>query len=177
VKCNVLTIWQNGYYRNKNASEECRNRRFGGTSVHTRSTRRHIPVDGILHIHRRENIKSYKNAFIFRSRQWIELARVWTNSWVPWEAQYSTSHEITSWTDWLLYGLMNDDGQMGRGRQMEQPKSHRTADDAASPYTHKGWMRDFIPPFPPSSTPILCPLPLPVAIAAADARLLNAAEN
>jgi hypothetical protein len=29
-------------------------------SVHTRSTRRHIPEDGILHSHRRENIKSYK---------------------------------------------------------------------------------------------------------------------
>jgi hypothetical protein len=25
------------------------NRRFGGTSVHTRSTRRHSPEDGILH--------------------------------------------------------------------------------------------------------------------------------
>jgi hypothetical protein len=29
------------------------------TSVHTRSTRRHIPEDGILHSHRRENLKSY----------------------------------------------------------------------------------------------------------------------
>jgi hypothetical protein len=28
-------------------------------SVHTRSTRRHIPEDGILHSHRRENPKSY----------------------------------------------------------------------------------------------------------------------
>jgi hypothetical protein len=28
------------------------------TSVHTRSTRRHIPEDGILHSHRRENLKS-----------------------------------------------------------------------------------------------------------------------
>jgi hypothetical protein len=30
------------------------------TSVHTTSTRRHIPEDGILHSHRRENLKSYK---------------------------------------------------------------------------------------------------------------------
>jgi hypothetical protein len=30
------------------------------TSVHTRSTRRHIPEDGILHSHRCENLKSYK---------------------------------------------------------------------------------------------------------------------
>jgi hypothetical protein len=29
------------------------------TWVHTRSTRRHIPEDGILHSHRRENLKSY----------------------------------------------------------------------------------------------------------------------
>jgi hypothetical protein len=27
----------------------CMNRRFGGTSVHTRSRRRHIPEDRILH--------------------------------------------------------------------------------------------------------------------------------
>jgi hypothetical protein len=29
------------------------------TSVFTRATRRHIPEDGILHSHRRENLKSY----------------------------------------------------------------------------------------------------------------------
>jgi hypothetical protein len=29
------------------------------TSFHTRTTRRHIPEDGILHSHRRENLKSY----------------------------------------------------------------------------------------------------------------------
>jgi hypothetical protein len=29
------------------------------TSVHTRSTRRQIPEDDILHSHRRENLKSY----------------------------------------------------------------------------------------------------------------------
>jgi hypothetical protein len=29
------------------------------TSVQTRSTWRHIPEDGILHSHRRENLKSY----------------------------------------------------------------------------------------------------------------------
>jgi hypothetical protein len=32
------------------------------TSAYTRSTRRHIPEDGILHIHRRENLKSYKTS-------------------------------------------------------------------------------------------------------------------
>jgi hypothetical protein len=34
-------------------------RRSSETSVHTRSTRRHIPEDSILHSHRRENPKSY----------------------------------------------------------------------------------------------------------------------
>jgi hypothetical protein len=34
--------------------------RSSETSVHTRSTRRHIPEDGILHGHRCENLKSYK---------------------------------------------------------------------------------------------------------------------
>jgi hypothetical protein len=49
------------------ACRSCVNRRFEGTyrlhlqetSVHTRSTRRHIPEDGILHSYRRENLKSY----------------------------------------------------------------------------------------------------------------------
>jgi hypothetical protein len=33
------------------------------TSVYTRATRRNIPEDTILHSHRRENLKSYKNNF------------------------------------------------------------------------------------------------------------------
>jgi hypothetical protein len=33
--------------------------RFSETSVFTRATRHHIPEEGILHSHRRENLKSY----------------------------------------------------------------------------------------------------------------------
>jgi hypothetical protein len=32
---------------------------FSETSVFTRTTRRNMPYDGILHSHRRENLKSY----------------------------------------------------------------------------------------------------------------------
>jgi hypothetical protein len=42
----------------------CVNRRFGGTPVHTRSTWRHFPEDGILHSHRCENLKSYLWLFL-----------------------------------------------------------------------------------------------------------------
>jgi hypothetical protein len=36
------------------------------TSVHTRSTWRHIPEDGILHINRCENLKSYNLGKVYR---------------------------------------------------------------------------------------------------------------
>jgi hypothetical protein len=36
-----------------------------GRSGHTRSTRCHIPEDGILHSHHRENFKSYKILYIY----------------------------------------------------------------------------------------------------------------
>jgi hypothetical protein len=42
----------------------CMYRRFGGTSVHTRSTRRYIPEDSILQSHHCENFKSYKETVV-----------------------------------------------------------------------------------------------------------------
>jgi hypothetical protein len=42
--------------------------RSSETSVHTRSTRRQIPEDGILHSHRRENLKSYISLFRLKVR-------------------------------------------------------------------------------------------------------------
>jgi hypothetical protein len=38
------------------------------TSVHTRSTRLHIPADGVLHSYRRENLKSYNDHLVFDFR-------------------------------------------------------------------------------------------------------------
>jgi hypothetical protein len=45
-------------------------KRSSETSIHTRSTRRHIPEDGILHSHRRENLKSYTD-INYWLRKWI----------------------------------------------------------------------------------------------------------
>jgi hypothetical protein len=42
--------------------------RSSETSVHTRSTLHHIPKDGILHRHCRENLKSY---IIFEELKWV----------------------------------------------------------------------------------------------------------
>jgi hypothetical protein len=44
------------------------------TSVHTRSTRRHIPEDGVLHSHGRENLRSYEPNYI-----WVRLQIVNSN--------------------------------------------------------------------------------------------------
>jgi hypothetical protein len=49
------------------------------TSVLTRATRRKIPEDGILHSHRRENLKSYK------VQQIQELCTKFVNSLHIWE--------------------------------------------------------------------------------------------
>jgi hypothetical protein len=37
-----------------------RERTLSETSVYNKPTRRHVPADGILHSHRRDNLKSYK---------------------------------------------------------------------------------------------------------------------
>jgi hypothetical protein len=42
------------------------------TSVHTRSARRHIPEDGILHSHRRGNLKSYIVFFWLRILEYVQ---------------------------------------------------------------------------------------------------------
>jgi hypothetical protein len=51
----------------------CVNRRSAEISVHTRSSRRHIPEDGILHSHRRENLISYILIFL------ITAVRTWAS--------------------------------------------------------------------------------------------------
>jgi hypothetical protein len=68
----IISVRKNADFWDVAPCRSCVNRRFGGTyrlhlqtisysetSVHTRSTLRHIPEDGILHSHRRENVKSY----------------------------------------------------------------------------------------------------------------------
>jgi hypothetical protein len=50
---NNAVFWDVGLHRS------CVNRRFGGTSVNTISTKRHITEDGIINIISCENLKSY----------------------------------------------------------------------------------------------------------------------
>jgi hypothetical protein len=50
------------------------------TSVHTRTTRRHIPENGILHSHRRENLKSYK-IFLTQRTQHLLQINILYKSW------------------------------------------------------------------------------------------------
>jgi hypothetical protein len=45
------------------------------TSVLTRSTRRHIQEDDILHSHRRENLKSYMSSYLFKGVSIIRIYR------------------------------------------------------------------------------------------------------
>jgi hypothetical protein len=46
------------------------------TSIPTRATRRHIPEDGILHSHRRENLKSYREQYLPLAGDHIHPTRV-----------------------------------------------------------------------------------------------------
>jgi hypothetical protein len=46
------------------------------TSVPTRTTRRHIPEDDILHSHRHENLRSYKETRLFPEPVWTVWWRV-----------------------------------------------------------------------------------------------------
>jgi hypothetical protein len=48
-------------------------KRSSETLVHTRCTRRHIPEDGILHSHRRENLKSYTTPIKVYIHIWAPL--------------------------------------------------------------------------------------------------------
>jgi hypothetical protein len=57
-------------------SRSCVNRSSSETSVHTKSTRRHITEYGILHSHRRENLKPYNTTLniLWRSTSDLQLS-------------------------------------------------------------------------------------------------------
>jgi hypothetical protein len=74
--------------------------RSSETSAYTRSTRRHIPEDGILHNHRRENRKSYiENLFVLES---VELLyKIWTDMF-----QNSSKYDIlVTGSDYYRYHI------------------------------------------------------------------------
>jgi hypothetical protein len=56
-------------------------KRFSETSVHTRSTLRYISEDGILHSHRRENLKSFKEVNLFLNGPWNENINMQLGMW------------------------------------------------------------------------------------------------
>jgi hypothetical protein len=70
---------KNAVIRGVASCRSCVNRRFGGTSVYTRSTWRHIPEYDILRSHCRENLKSYKNLLVPAANQTAILRR--SGSW------------------------------------------------------------------------------------------------
>jgi hypothetical protein len=72
--------------------------RSSETSVHTRTIRRHIQEDGILHSHRRDNLKSYNSWMINqkdfgRKQQWSNRsnARIPAFSWRDWGKAWKNS--------------------------------------------------------------------------------------
>jgi hypothetical protein len=65
------------------------------TSVNTISTRRHIPENCFLHIHRRENLKSYIIVTVF----WVESPVMW---WIDTEFQDVTFQNTGILTDKIV---------------------------------------------------------------------------
>jgi hypothetical protein len=107
---------KNAVFRDVTPCDTCKNRRFRGkyrlhlqneksvayrfspdywgdssseTSVHTRATRHHIPADGILHSHSRENRKSYTiqiaDARLFLSQVMSLFMNLIFFYWNPWK--------------------------------------------------------------------------------------------
>jgi hypothetical protein len=75
-------LLKNGVFWDITPCGSCK-RRFGGTSVLTRATRRNIPEDDILHTHRRENLRSYipyvsllQNTHM-QEREYLRFPRNW----------------------------------------------------------------------------------------------------
>jgi hypothetical protein len=69
-------------------------RRSTETSLHTRSTRRHIPEYGILHSHRRENLKSYISSWLceITRRENCSLKLVKACAYFPNELLFDVHH-------------------------------------------------------------------------------------
>jgi hypothetical protein len=64
------------------------------TSVHTRSTRCHIPKNGILHSHRRENLKSYTASILIAVKRQHKLFMFSKNCWklLTWAFKHASKH-------------------------------------------------------------------------------------
>jgi hypothetical protein len=67
--------------------------RSSETSVHTRSTRRHIPEDGILHSHRCENLESYLRKIVVKNFvTYTRIILLSLSSSMGWELGHLLAH-------------------------------------------------------------------------------------
>jgi hypothetical protein len=68
--------------------------RSSETSVQsTTSTQRHTPEDGILHSHRRENLKSYNLIFVLNPGNFGVSSEARLMRWMVWPDAYLSSRE------------------------------------------------------------------------------------
>jgi hypothetical protein len=77
------------------------------TSVLTRATRRNIPEDGILHSHRRENLKPYIVGVSFLSRIVSEKFFLWATLRINSSSEFNTVHIQLTNSKKILEGFHN----------------------------------------------------------------------
>jgi hypothetical protein len=87
------------------------------TSVLTRTTRRNIPEDGILHSHRRENLKSYINIICSRNVHINEVRTLGPSLWSSGQSSWLLTRR-----SWVRFPPLPDSlSSSGSGTESTQP--------------------------------------------------------